>query len=294
MPDPRWSSELDGWLAAYVDHEAEQVARPVKGRGDPAMLSLEQTHELARRYACSVGQVEARALARHVLPERYQRNLGTLGWEGQLRLLGSSVAVVGAGGLGGWIVEGLARMGIGHLVVIDGDSYQVNNLNRQLGCTERTLGRPKAECLAERIAEVNSAVQVTAHVAWLTEASGMTLLAGADVVVDALDNLPARFLLEKLAAEMHVPMVHGAIGGYMGQVMTIFPGDPGLAAFYGTPTYERGMETQLGNPAATPMMIAAWEIQEVIKILVGQGDLVRNRVLVMDAEHGDVAEIHLS
>jgi len=202
--------------------------------------------------------------------------------------------VVGAGGLGGWIIEGLARMGVGHLTIIDGDTFQDNNLNRQLGCTERTLGRPKAECMVERAREVNGAVRVTAHVAWLTEENGVSLLSGADVVVDALDNLPTRFVLERLAAKLDRPMVHGAIGGYMGQVMTVYPGDPGLRAFYGTPTIERGIETQLGNPAATPMMVAAWQIQAVVRILSGQGELLRNRILIMDAEHGDVAEIHLS
>ena len=156
------------------------------------------------------------------------------------------------------------------------------------------MGRAKAECLAERVAEVNSAVQVTAHVTWLTEANGVALLSGADVLVDALDNLPARFMLERLAARLDRPMVHGAIGGYTGQVMTIFPGDPGLAAFYGAPTIERGVEMRLGNPAATPMMIAAWQIHAVVKLLAHQGDPLRNRILIMDAEHGDMAEIHLS
>jgi molybdopterin/thiamine biosynthesis adenylyltransferase len=287
MPSPRLPVELDNYLAEYAALQAE-------GGADPPLLSLAQTRELAHRYACTVQQVEVAALARHILPERYQRNLGTLGWEGQARLLQSCVAVVGAGGLGGWIIEGLARMGVGHIIIIDGDSFQDNNLNRQLGCTESTLGCPKAGCLARRVGEVNGAVRVTARVAWLTEENGSALVAGASVLVDALDSLPARFLLERIAAQMQVPMVHGAIGGYMGQVMTIFPGDPGLGAFYGAPTFERGMEIQLGNPAATPMMIAAWQIQEVVKILVGQGNLVRHRVLIMDAEHGDVAEIHLS
>ena len=287
MSTPDRPVELDRHLAEYA-------AGQVQDGSDPPLISLAAIHDLARRYACTVHQVEMAALARRVMPERYQRNLGTMGWEGQLRLLQSCVAVVGAGGLGGWIIEGLARMGVGHVIVIDGDSFQDNNLNRQLGCTELTLGRPKAECLAERVGEVNSAVQVTAHVAWLNEENGNALLAGADVVVDALDNLPARFMLERLAGRMGIPMVHGAIGGYTGQVMTVLPGDPGLIAFYGACTMEKGMETRLGNPAATPMMIAAWEVQEVVKVLVGQGVLVRNRILIMDAEHGDVAEIHLS
>ncbi|OGO04221.1 MAG: hypothetical protein A2Y73_02670 [Chloroflexi bacterium RBG_13_56_8] len=244
---------------------------------------------------CETREVELAALHARVIPVRYHRNLGTVGWEGQERLLNACVAIVGAGGLGGWIIEGLARMGVGHLIVVDGDAFEENNLNRQLGCTESTLGRPKAECLAERIAMVNSAVRVTAHVAVLDAENASQLLKGAQVIVDALDTLPARMILQKAAAEMGIPMVHGAIGGYTGQVMTILPGDPGLNALYGNAmSSERGVEAKLGNPSATPMMISAWQIQEVVKLVVGQGELLRGKVLVMDAEYGDVSEIRLS
>ncbi len=127
------------------------------------------------------------------------------------------------------------------------------NLNRQLGCTEATLGRAKAETLALRMAQVNGAVEVVAHVAWLDEASAPGLLAAADLVVDALDNLPARMTLQAAAAQLGIPMVHGAIGGYSGQVMPIFPGDAGLTALYGAgPWPEHGVETSLGNPAPPP------------------------------------------
>jgi len=153
----------------------------------------------------------------------------------------------------------------------------------------------KAQCLAERVSRVNGAVKVTTHVAWLDEHNAAELLAGAEAVVDALDTLPARLTLQKAAAQLGIPMVHGAIGGYTGQVLTIFPGDRGLRALYGEgPLPEHGVEAQLGNPSATPMMIAAWQVQEVVKILVGQGELLRNRVLLMDAESGDVTEIQLA
>ena len=274
--------------------EADAGGEPLVG-GAPPALGLAQEHLLAQEVGCDLRQVELAALQAHILPERYRRNLGTVGWEGQQRLLRSTVAVVGAGGLGGWIIEGLARMGVGHLIIVDGDCFQENNLNRQLGCTERNLGRPKAECLAERVGEVNSAVLVTVQIAWLTSDNAPELLAGAQVVVDALDTLPARFVLEKAAATQGVPLVHGAIGGYTGQVMTIFPGDPGLRAFYGQGGLpERGVEVQLGNPAATPMMVAAWQIQEVVKILLGQGIPLRGRVLIMDAEYGEVTEVQVA
>jgi molybdopterin/thiamine biosynthesis adenylyltransferase len=114
-------------------------------------------------------------------------------------------------------------------------------------------------------------------------------LRGVDLVVDCTDRLPIRLVLQEEARKMDLPMIHGAIAGYVGQVMTILPGDGGLRALYGdNDVPERGIEVELGNPAATPMMVAAWEVQEAIKVILGRGQLLRNRMLFMDAESGTV------
>ena len=255
------------------------------------LLPLSVVRQLAHEGGLSVREVEIRALKARILPARYERNQGTVGWEGQVKLLESTVAIVGCGGLGGWIIEGLARMGVGHLTIIDGDAFEENNLNRQALCTETNLGQLKTKAAQERVARVNSATEVTIHPVMADEESMREMLASADVVVDALDTLPTRLVLQKVAQGLGIPVVHGAIGGNVGQVMTVFPGDEGLYAIYGRGDVpERGIEAQLGNPAATPMMVAAWQIQEVIKILLGAGALLHNRLLFMDAESG-VAEI---
>jgi molybdopterin/thiamine biosynthesis adenylyltransferase len=253
------------------------------------LLLLSAVRQLAHEWGLSVREVEIRALKARILPARYERSQGTVGWEGQVKLLESTVAIVGCGGLGGWIIEGLARMGVGHLIIIDGDTFGESNLNRQALCTEANLGQLKTEAARERVARVNSATEVTNHPMIADEESMREMLAGADVVVDALDTLPTRLVLQKVAQGLGIPIVHGAIGGYIGQVMTIFPGDEGLHAIYGRGDVpEQGIEVQLGNPAATPMMVAAWQIQEVIKILLGVGEILRHRLLFMDAESGEV------
>jgi molybdopterin/thiamine biosynthesis adenylyltransferase len=255
------------------------------------LLPLSVVRQLAREWDLSVREVEIQALKAHILPARYERSQGTVGWEGQVKLLESTVAIVGCGGLGGWIIEGLARMGVGHLILIDGDTFGESNLNRQALCTEANLGQLKTEAAQERVAKVNSAIEVTIHPVMADGESMREMLAGADVVVDALDTLPTRLVLQEVAQSLGIPVVHGAIGGYIGQVMTVFPGDEGLYALYGRGDVpERGIEARLGNPAATPMMVAAWQIQEVIKILLGTGEPLRDRMLFMDAESG-VAEI---
>ncbi|MHB1130923.1 MAG: HesA/MoeB/ThiF family protein [Chloroflexota bacterium] len=193
--------------------------------GELRLLSLEHERVLADEWGVSPREVQLAALAAHVLPARYQRSLGTVGWEGQARLLRASVGVVGAGGLGGYIVEALARMGVGRLLVIDCDVFEEHNLNRQLLCTEENLGASKAVAAVERAARLNGAVEVEAKHERMTDDNALDLLAGVELVVDALDSLPARFTVERATKALGVPLVHGAIAGYIAQVMTIFPED---------------------------------------------------------------------
>lgn len=268
-----------------------QAKRDANGQ-ELALLSLGALRQVAQQHRLTLREAELLALDHHVLPMRYERSLGTVGWDGQSKLLRATVAVVGAGGLGGWIVEGLARMGMGRLIIIDSDAVEESNLNRQLLAVEESLGQPKAKMAAARVAAVNAATEVSAHQLWADAENLPRLLAGAQVAVDALDTLPARLQLQRAAAALGIPFVHGAIAGYSGQVMTILPGDPGLFALYGEDAVpQRGIETRLGNPAATPMMVAAWQIHEVVKLIIGKGELLRHRMLLLDAESGTVDEI---
>jgi molybdopterin/thiamine biosynthesis adenylyltransferase len=260
----------------------EEAARP---SGENRIIGLEQVQELAASFG-SVRDVELTALEMEIVPARYERNLGTVGVDGQRKLLQASVAIVGLGGLGGYVTEALARMGVGCLILIDGDRFEEHNLNRQVLSRERNLGVEKTEAACQRVAEVNPAVSTTCHTAVLTRENLPRLLNGADVVVDALDSLPTRLVLQDGARELGIPMVHGSIGGFLGQVMTIFPEDPGLHTLYGSGDGlpEQGLESQLGTPAATPMAVAAWEAQEVVKIVTGRGRPLRGRLLVIDME----------
>lgn len=270
--------------------DPQQIGALAEERDGIRVIRLAQVRELATASGCPIREVELAALEAGIVPWRYLRNLGTIGLEGQARLLRSTVAVVGLGGLGGYVAEALARMGVGRLILIDGDVFEEHNLNRQALSTERGLGESKAQIAKRRVTEINSAVEVTAYAVTLTRENLPTLLADADVVVDGLDRLPARLMLQEGAQALGIPLVHGSIAGFLGQVMTILPGDPGLRGLYGEAEGlpEQGLETQLGAPAATPMAVAAWEVQEVVKILTGKGEPLRNRLLVMDMETGAV------
>ncbi len=220
------------------------------------------------------------------VPERYLRNAGTIGATGQARLLAARVAVVGAGGLGGTVVELLARMGVGYLRIIDGDTFAAHNLNRQLLATESSLGESKAAAAAARVAAINADVTADAVPRMLDAGNAAALLTGMDVVVDALDTIGDRLLLGRTARQLAIPLVHAAIAGFTGQVATVLPGDPGLEQIYHQGAGpSRGIETVLGNPAATPAIAAALQAQEVVKLLTGVGEPLSRKLLYFDTEY---------
>jgi molybdopterin-synthase adenylyltransferase len=215
------------------------------------------------------------------MADRYDRNKNSISALDQDKLHTFCIAVVGLGGLGGYIAEELARIGVGKLILIDGDVFEETNLNRQLLASEATLGRPKAEVAKERIFLVNPWVETKAVVQRLTSANASDLLDGAMLVMDAVDNIPTRKLIQDVCEVMDLPMVHGAISGWYGQVAFIFPKDR-LFDFLYPGEALRGIETLLGNPSFTPALVASLQVAEAVKWMLGKGELLKNRVLHID------------
>ena len=258
-------------------------------------ISLSDIRAICAKTKLLQVEIEIACLEHEVIPLRYLRNMGTVGIEGQLKLLRSTVAVCGAGGLGGAIIELLARQGVGRLVIIDNGRFVENNLNRQILATESDLRRTKVKVAEERVKKINSAVRVTPLKKFIDATNIMEFISGANVVMDGLDSLATRLLVAGACQELKIPFVHGAIAGFSGQVMTIFPGDKGLPAIYG-PDMDKaahGLEILTGNPPATPAIIAAWEVQEAVKIITGAGTPLRNRLLFLDFAQGSFEEIPL-
>lgn len=281
----------------------KEIANASSGRENPAgerysFLSLSAAKKLAEKHNLSGRLVEIAALKAGIIPERYQRNIGSIGLKGQIRLLQAEVGVVGAGGLGGYALELMARMGVGRLVVIDDDSFSESNLNRQLLATETNLNEPKALTAAKRIAEVNSSVEVKYYKCPGNDTNLPDLFANCDLALDCLDNLSSRFDLEKVCQKLGIIMIHGAIAGFLGQLAVIRPGQPLLASIYGNPGdngLDRGVEVQLGNPAATPAMLAAWQVSEVVKVLAGMdGVLPHDKMLIIDMQSAESYRVQLA
>ena len=251
---------------------------PYEGIGTAAVA------EIAREFQRAGWAVERTALDNQIWPERYTRNMKTFSPANQARLLESSVTVVGLGGLGGTVTEILARDGIGTLRLVDGDRFDESNLNRQLYSTVDGIGMSKAEAAHRRVAGINPSIAVSSHAVFLEKESAADLIRGSDVVVDCLDTLKYRFVLESATKALGIPLVSAAVAGVAGHVTTIFPSDEGLSAIYGDrdSVDEKGVERSLGCLPHAITILSALECAEVIKLLLETDENLRNRLLVMD------------
>jgi adenylyltransferase/sulfurtransferase len=213
--------------------------------------------------------------------ERYDRQImiREIGEEGQKKLKRSRVVIAGGGGLGSPIALYLAAAGIGTIRVIDHDRVALSNLNRQILHGEEDIGKRKVDSASSKLKKLNSAVTIEAVAETITESNVSGLVQGCDVIVDAMDNMPTRYLLNRCAVERKTPFFHGAVYGFEGRAMTILPGETAcLRCLY------RGPVPQEKFPVVgvTPAVIGSIQATEVIKYLAGAGNLLTNRLLLYD------------
>jgi len=259
------------------------------------LLSIKEIKQIAKKFHYPSKEIEILALDEGILPSRYQKNYNSISLSEQIKLLRSKVAVIGCGGLGGNILELLARLGVGEIIVIDGDKFNESNLNRQILCTEENLKKSKVKEAAVRVRKINSSVKVKTHTLFINSKNIQEIIQGADLAIDALDNISTRFVLEKACQELEIPLVHGAVDGFNGQVSTIFPQDQGLELIYGSlkKLNRQKRISRLSVPAVTPALIASFQVQEVINILLQKGKPLRNELLFIDLEDHDIEILKL-
>ena len=277
---------IDQSLTEMLQAAGQLKLRP-DGSSYTSLLFIDE-RAIAAQIGNSLREVECAALDLEIVPERYSRNRKYFSCEDQLRLLNSHVAVIGLGGLGGTVTEILARLGVGRLTLVDGDSFDESNLNRQILSSPSKLGQEKALAAAERVAEINPAVTVREIAEFFTAENGPTILTGVQLAADCLDTIGDRFLLEDICGKAGIPMVSAAIGGTSGQAIAVFPGDPGLRQIYGVPEKApaRGIEASLGTLPFGAIYMAAVECAEITTILLGKPPELRNRLMLAEiSEH---------
>ena len=213
------------------------------------------------------------------MQERYARNLGPLTEQECLLLQKGRVFLAGCGGLGGYLLEHLLRVGVGTITVCDGDRFVPGNLNRQLLADAASLGRPKAECACERAALVNPQVTVKAVPTFLTAENADSLIAGHHLALDALDSPSARRILARACRQAGIPLIHGAIQGWHAQAAVILPESDLMERLYPA---DAPAQPEQGNLSPTAGLCAAVQAGEAIRLLCGRPSPLAGKLLWMD------------
>ncbi len=217
--------------------------------------------------------------------QRYARHLALpeVGEAGQEKLLHSKVLVIGAGGLGSPVAFYLAAAGVGTIGLMDGDTVDLSNLQRQILHTTASVGQRKTDSARQRIAALDPAITVESYPFRLSEDNAPEILEGYDFIIDATDNFDSKFLIARACHEAAKPHSHAGIGNFNGQTMTVLPGQ---TACYRCLFHEEGAPTG-GTPqgpiGALPGVIGSIQAIEAIKCLLGIGTLLTNALLTFDA-----------
>lgn len=224
---------------------------------------------------------------------RYDRQImiPEIGIEGQERLKKARVFLAGAGGLGSPVSIYLAAAGIGTIVIADNDRVEMSNLNRQILHWTKNVGSKKVESAREKIRSFNENTDVQIIDETINNNNILGLIKGCNAIIDAMDNIPTRFVLNWAAIKCDIPLFHGAVSGLEGRVTTIIPGETACIGCM----YKKDTDTaKFPVVGVTPGLIGVIQATEVIKYITGMGELLKNRLLVYDGMDLRFREFRLS
>lgn len=214
----------------------------------------------------------------------------------QQRFKDAKITVIGCGGIGGETIEMLARMGIGELVLVDKDAYDLSNLNRQTLATIADLGLSKSDVAAEKVRLINPYVKVTTFNEPVDQTNIEKVIGDSDIVIDALDNVLTRVIVSRAAKEKGIPYIHGAIHGTLGQITVFLPNsDKTYEEMFNLPSIGKELNDETigelkkvtsGVPPVigpTPNLIGCLEAFEAYKAITGVGKVtVAPKILTFD------------
>lgn len=221
------------------------------------------------------------------MEQRFIRNIPTLSETEQNALSAKHAVIIGCGGLGGHIAELLCRVGIGTVTLVDGDSFDETNLNRQLYALPENLGRNKAICAGERLRSISPSLGLRIFDEFFDGGNAEAVLEGADIVMDALDSVSARLLLEEECAKRGLWLIHGAVEGWNMQLCAVAPGSGILRNLYGGAVGNGGKSVLSPLPA----LCAAAQCAEAIKKLCGRASDMDGCLLIGDAQNMEFTKV---
>lgn len=229
---------------------------------------------------------------------RYSRHyvLPGFGKEGQGRLKNGRVLVVGAGGLGSPVLFYLAAAGVGHIGIVDGDTVNLSNLQRQILFNTRDVGKEKATSAAGRLRNLNPDIFVKAIPMQVDSSNALDIMKEYDIIVDATDNFPTRYLLNDAAVLSGKPLVYGSIFRYEGQVAVFnYEGGPNYRDLYPTPPAPGTVPDceEGGVLGVLAGIIGSYQANEVIKLLTGSRNTLAGKLLIVDSQSLETSVINV-
>ena len=231
--------------------------------------------------------------------ERYSRHilLDDVGVEGQEKLLQAKVLIVGAGGLGSPAALYLAAAGLGTIGIVDNDSVEISNLQRQIAHFTKDICVPKVESAAEKMQAINPDITIRTYREYLCAANITSIMEGYDFVIDGTDNFPTKFLVNDACVFLSIPFSHGGILRFNGQTMTILPGHSACyrCGFRNPPPPDAVPScAQAGVLGAIAGMLGTIQAAEALKYITGAGGLLTNTLLTFDARTMTFRKIKLN
>lgn len=221
---------------------------------------------------------------------RYMRQIDLIHKEGQDKLENSKVFILGLGGLGSIISLYLTFAGVRNLILADFDVIDITNLNRQILYSYNDLGKLKAEVAKQKLESINENVQITSIYKKIDKKNAESLIFGSDLIIDASDTIEARYAVNKAAVKGKIPIVHGAVSEFYGQVTTIIPGEtPCLRCIYP----KNVKKTNFSIIGSTCGIIGSIQATEAVKYITNIGDLIMNKLLVWDGLKARFDEIKI-
>jgi len=224
--------------------------------------------------------------------ERYKRQTMIFGEKGQKKLKDLKIAVVGVGGLGSTSSMYLSRIGIGSIRLIDYDTLEISNLNRQILYDENDIGEDKVGVAAKKLKKINSDINIEAINSKIKPKNVNELLGGVDAIVDGLDNLEGRYLINKYCVEDGIPFFHAACWGLEARITTIIPKE--TACLY---CVYMGKNTDNGTiPVAgpTPGKLGIMQAEQVMRHYLGMEGVLKNKLMIFESDKVEPEVISIS
>lgn len=221
---------------------------------------------------------------------RYEKNIGTFTEEGQKKINNSKVLVIGAGGLGGFVIEGLSRIGVKTIGICDFDVFDDSNLNRQLFSYLEVLGQPKVDVAKKRVLSIDDTIDVITYTNPFPNEDINNDIDKYDLIIDCLDSMKVRLKLEKFCLKHKKLLVHGAVGGYYGTIAVVSEQNQIIKNLIDSHGSSDTVDKVMGNPYPIVAVISSFQVHLAIQVLLGR-EYLKKGMYYVDIQTFNIEEV---